>query len=120
MVGTDKLEEIFALQKKFDDDLAARRNLHFTPAEWIQKETLAILSELAELLEEVNFKWWKNEKPLNENAIKEELVDILHFYVSMCVKMGISANELHEAYILKNKENFARQNGQSAKRGYES
>lgn len=34
-----------------------------TPEEWIQKQTLAMLSELAELIQEVNFKWWKTRSP---------------------------------------------------------
>ncbi|NLV58257.1 MAG: dUTPase, partial [Clostridiales bacterium] len=56
----DKLEQIFALQQGFQDKLKKERHLeHIPPEEWIQKQTLAMLSELAELLEEVNFKWWK-------------------------------------------------------------
>ena len=56
----DKLERIFELQKGLQDKLKTERHLDFTPEEWIQKQTLAMLSELAELLEEVNYKWWKN------------------------------------------------------------
>ena len=53
----DKLEQIFTWQKRFDDELAENRNLKDIPMEvWIQKETLAMLSELAELIDEVNFK----------------------------------------------------------------
>ncbi len=116
----DKLDEIFELQKLFDDRLAVERDLlHIKPDEWIQKETLAMISELAELLDEVNFKWWKNPKPINERAIKEELVDILHFFISMCIKMGMDSNELHDMYLKKNKENFDRQKGISTKAGYE-
>ncbi|MBS3975119.1 MAG: dUTPase [Syntrophomonadaceae bacterium] len=116
----DKLDHIFELQKAFDEDLCRRRNLQdIDQATWMQKEVLAIISELGELLNEVNFKWWKNPKPINQGKIKEELVDILHFFISMCNKMGISSQELYEAYQLKNKENFARQNGSSAKQGYE-
>ena len=58
----DKLEKIFEMQKLLDDDIAARRNLDFTTEEWMQKEVLAMLSELSEVLDEVNFKWWKNKK----------------------------------------------------------
>ena len=116
----DKLDIIFEMQNKFDSDLVQRRNLSgISQAEWIQKETLAMLSELAELIDEVNFKWWKNPKPVNEQAVKEELVDILHFFVSMCLKMDMDAEELYERYLDKNKENFDRQNGLSAKKGYE-
>ena len=88
--------------------------------QWIQRQTLAVISELAELIDEVNFKWWKKEKPVDSARVKEELVDILHFYVSMCLSAGMTAEELHAMYVAKNKENFDRQRGLSIKEGYES
>lgn len=115
----DKLEKIFEMQKLLDDDIAARRNLDFTTEEWMQKEVLAMLSELSEVLDEVNFKWWKNKKPLDTDALRGELVDILHFFVSMCIRSGMDADELFARYIEKNKENFDRQYGRSKKKGYE-
>ena len=116
----DKLQEIFDMQKSLNDDIKQKRNLTgFTKEEWMQKETLAMLSELAELIDEVNFKWWKNPKPVDETKVKEELVDILHFFVSMCLIYGMDADELYRMYIDKNKENFDRQNGKSAKEGYD-
>lgn len=115
----DKLEQIFELQHAFDSSLEKLRALHDIPVEqWIQKETLAMISELSELIDEVNFKWWKNPKELDYGAIKEELVDILHFFVSMCLKVGMDAEELFELYKTKNRENFRRQQGQSDKPGY--
>lgn len=115
----DKLELIFEWQRKFDDEIIKTRGLeHITQQEWIQKETLALMDELSELINEVNYKWWKNPKPIDEHAVKEELVDILHFFTSMCLKMGMSADELCGMYIEKNKENFARQSGTSIKQGY--
>jgi len=115
----DKLEHIFQLQEKFDRALIENRNLHHIEfEEWIQKEVLAMISELSELLNEVNFKWWKNKKDINMEAVQEELVDILHFFVSMCIKSGMSAQDLYEGYLKKNKENFDRQEGLSQKEGY--
>ena len=62
----DKLDSIFELQKGFQDKLKRERNLDGIPMEqWLQKQTLAMVSELAELLEEVNFKWWKNPHELS-------------------------------------------------------
>ena len=115
----DKLEKIFEMQKLLDDDIAARRNLDFTTEEWMQKEVLATLSELSEVRDEVNIKWWKNKKPLDTDALRGELVDILHFFVSMCIRSGMDADELFARYIEKNKENFDRQYGRSEKKGYE-
>lgn len=116
----DKLDEIFALQLRFQEKLKQERKLEDIPMEqWLQKQTLAMVSELAELLEEVNFKWWKNPHELNVSNIQEELSDILHFFVSMCIESGMSAEDLYNTYIGKNKENFRRQDGTSLKKGYE-
>ncbi len=120
METKDKLETIFYMQEKFDSDVIKNRHLEsVTPAEWIQKQTLAMVSELAELIDEVNFKWWKNPKEIDYSLVKGELVDILHFFTGMCLRVGMDANELFDRYMEKNKENFDRQYGRSAKKGYE-
>jgi dimeric dUTPase (all-alpha-NTP-PPase superfamily) len=116
----DKLEMIFQLQKQLNEDISARRGLgRMEGAEWVQKNVLAMISELGELLNEVNFKWWKNATPIDRDAVCEEMVDVLHFFVSMCCCVGMDAQELFERYIAKNKENFDRQNGLSKKKGYD-
>ncbi len=117
----DKLNEIFKMQKALNDDIIARRHLEgISDQEWIQKQMLAMMSEMAELLNEVNFKWWKNEVPVNEANVKEELVDILHFFVSMCLRANMTADEMYDIYMAKNKENFDRQLGLSKKEGYKA
>lgn len=116
----DKLDTIFYMQELFDTDVIKNRGLEdITPEQWIQKQTLAMLSELAELLAEVNYKWWKNPKPIDTANVKEELIDILHFFVGMCNRMGMNSKELFEIYLSKNEENFKRQYGLSEKKGYE-
>ncbi len=116
----DKLDEIFRMQKTLNDDIVARRDLTgISDEEWIQKQVLATLSELAELLDEVNFKWWKNPKPVNRDAVREELTDILHFFISMCLKAGLDGQTLFDRYVKKNRENFMRQDGTSEKKGYQ-
>ena len=116
----DRLDEIFAMQKALNDDIIARRHLEgISDTEWIQKQTLAMLSEMAELLDEVNFKWWKNPKEVNIDNVRDEIVDILHFFVAMCLRSGMSSEELFARYLLKNEENFKRQYGTSEKKGYE-
>lgn len=115
----DKLDKMFEMQKLLNDDIAKRRYLDRSDKSlWIQKQTLAMMSELAELIDEVNFKWWKNPKPLDDEKIKYEIVDIFHFFMSMCITAGMSADELYELYKNKNKENFDRQDGLSEKQGY--
>lgn len=115
----DKLDTIFEMQGTLDRYIAEKRDLKFTDEEWVQKKCLAMISEISELLCEVNFKWWKNPKELDYKAIKEEMVDILHFLVGMSVNVGMTAQEMFDIYYAKNKENFDRQNGFSKKKGYE-
>lgn len=115
----DKLEKIFEMQAAFNADLGARRGLENISAdEWQQKLTLAMLSELAEALANTNFKWWKNQAPQDNAALREEIVDMLHFLVSMALRAGMSAQEFFDLYVKKNEENFARQRGLSQKPGY--
>lgn len=115
----DKLDKIFEMQKALNMDIIERRGLEFTKEQWIQKQTLALISEVAEVLDEVNFKWWKNEKPVDDKALKEELIDVLHFFVSMCISAGMTSEEVFDIYMQKNEENFNRQCGKSTKKGYD-
>lgn len=114
----DQLETIFTMQEKLNGFIRESRGLDFSPEQWIQKEMLALLSEMSEVLDEVNFKWWKNPKPLDQRALKEEIVDMLHFLISMAIDAGMTAEEMTQIYLDKNKENFDRQNGLSQKQGY--
>ncbi len=115
----DRLSHMLEIQQQLNQTIKDKRNLnHIQPTEWMQKYTLAMLSELAEMLDEVNFKWWKNEKEIDSPALKEELVDILHFFLSMCLAAGMDAEEMYQIYLRKNEENVKRQEGKSEKPGY--
>ena len=100
-MSKDMLKEIFRLQAKFDQAVIENRNLEFSPEVWIQKSILAIIAELGEILEEVNFKWWKDPSEIDWENLKEEIVDVLHFFISMCIK-PIGPEELYQAYLDKN------------------
>lgn len=120
----DKLDVIFDMQSKLNGYITKSRGLAHAqddPAyrsEWIQRQLLALMSEMTEVLDEVNYKWWKNEREINERALKEEVVDMLHFMVSIALTAGLDARELFDIYLEKNEENFKRQFGTSAKQGY--
>src|SRR5690554_6330942 len=98
----DKLEQIFVLQNKLDAKITNKHNIEFDLETWIQKKVLAIISELGEVLAETNFKWWKNPQEINKDALKEEIIDVFHFLISLCLKVGITPQELYDAYLTKN------------------
>lgn len=115
----DKLDTIFALQAELDSDIREKHGLDgYTQDEWVQKKMLALIAELAEVLDEINYKWWKKPKPVDKAALFEELADVLHFYVGMCIDAGMTADELFDIYTKKNRENHLRQEGKSEKGGY--
>ena len=116
----DKLDKIFEMQDALNREIVEKRHLEgIGREEWLQRLNLAMLSEMAELLDGVNFKWWKNPAPIDEDYIKEEIVDILHFFVSMALRSGMDADELFRRYVAKNRENLDRQHGRSQKPGYD-
>ena len=111
----DMLDHIFNLQSDFDARLVKTRgnqNPPFSDANfWILKHADAMIHECIEMRDWVNWKWWKNEKKLTPEIISEvkmECVDILHFLVSLCLKLGMSSKDLSMMYLAKNKVNHKR------------
>lgn len=76
---------------------------------WFLNYELALRQESAEAVDSLNWKWWKKDEEDWDN-IKIELVDMLHFWVSMCTVAGLSAQDVVELYFKKNKLNHDRQN----------
>ncbi|MCH5155921.1 MAG: dUTPase [Clostridiales bacterium] len=114
----DKLDVLFRMQSGLDAYIREKRNLNYTKGEWVCKKALALMVELGEVVEEAKYKWWKNATEIDEAKLKEEIVDVLHFFLGMCIDSGMTSDELFEIYLKKNKENYDRQNGLSAKTGY--
>ena len=89
------------LYKEIDDPEVKRQR-------FLQFE-LAMRQEAAEAIDSLNWKWWKKDDDDWDN-IKIELVDMLHFWVSMCTVAGLSADDVIELYLKKNQLNHKRQN----------
>lgn len=115
---SDRLADIFLWQRRFNEKIRCDRQLTFSATEWIQKDALALMVELAEVLEEARYKWWKNPEPIETAKLHEELVDVLHFFISLCIDAGLDADTLYAGYLAKNQENVRRQQGLSDKPGY--
>ena len=113
----DKLENIFDLQEQ----LNARNGVHMDDmddderAKWILNYVRAMQQELAELTDSVPWKWWANYQAFDKQNAKVEIVDLFHFLVSLAQVMGMSAEDIHEAYLKKNQVNHDRQ-----EKGYSS
>lgn len=114
----DRLEELLNCQKGLDEFIAKSRGIEYDGKEWIRKKCMALICEVGELLDEVNYKWWKNPRENNEKEIKEEIIDVLHFFLGICNDAGLTAPEIYDIYMSKNEENRKRQLGLSEKSGY--
>lgn len=95
----DKLEVLFKLQKMFDDYIAEKRNLDYSDQDvWKNKLCTAIITEACELNNAFNWKWWKNKHEIDWGNVKEEIIDLLHFILSLSIKMGWSASCVYYNY----------------------
>ena len=111
---TDKLEAIFAHQANLGEFYRTMRPDGFYSQEPLTRCTTwtrAIIHECCELDDELNWKPWKNPADLDttRQARLMEMADILHFFVQLALDQGFSADELHQAYLAKNRENRSRQ-----------
>ena len=130
----DKFEELFRLQEILNDFVFAKQDLRdkngkvLTMAalreqaqgtealgpntgvnEWLRKYLEALTDESKELGEELLWKWWSKDK-LDMQNIRVEIVDQLHFWLSLAITAGMDAEKVFDIYVQKNKVNIERQN----------
>jgi dimeric dUTPase (all-alpha-NTP-PPase superfamily) len=107
----DKLENIFELQ----DVLNKRIGVNMDElndeerANWILNYVRAMQQELAELTDSVPWKWWAKYQDFDKQNAKVEIVDLFHFLISLAQVMGMTADDVHQAYLKKNEVNHKRQ-----------
>jgi len=112
----DKMDEIFELQEKLNSRIGVNMNEMNDDdrAKWILNYIRAMQQELAELTDSVPWKWWAKYQDFDKQNAKVEIVDLFHFLISLAQVMGMSADDVYEAYLKKNKVNHNRQDS-----GYE-
>lgn len=77
---------------------------------WVNAYNLALRQESAELVDSTNWKWWRTKvNKYDEQNIKVEIIDQLHFWISMCWVMGLDYSDAERIYLEKNKVNTQRQ-----------
>ena len=65
--------------------------------------------EIAELIDSVPWKWWAKYQEFDEQNARVEVVDLFHFLISMAQVLGMSSDDIHQAYLKKNEVNHQRQ-----------
>lgn len=106
----DMLKNIFEEQNRLNNYLDEKRNIkRDNDPEWVLNYVIAMNEELAEVQRNLPWKWWKNEGELDRDETLEELVDLLHFWVSAVQQLGFDSEDVYKAYMDKNQENQDRQ-----------
>ena len=107
----DKFDEIFEQQKAlnnrigvFTEEMSAEDK-----AQWVLNYTRAMQQEIAELIDSVPWKWWAKYQEFDEQNAKVEVVDLFHFLISIAQVLGMSPEDVYQAYVKKNKVNHNRQ-----------
>ena len=78
-------------------------------AKWVLNYTRAMQQELAELVDSVPWKWWARYQEFDEQNARVEVVDLFLFLVSLAQTLGMSADDVYQAYVKKNQVNHERQ-----------
>jgi len=111
MNQTDKLDEIFRLQRalnlRIGVDTAAMTDEQ--RQQWTLQYCRAMSQEVAELTDCVPWKWWAKYQTFDRQNARVEIVDLLHFLVSLAQVLEMTPDDIFEAYSKKHQVNLARQ-----------
>lgn len=138
-MATDKLEEIFRMQALLNDYVFAKKDIRDREGRTLTMQTLfaqgsseqplgpntevnqwlgnyltALDDESRELREELLWKWWSKDH-LDMQNIRVEIVDQLHFWISLALVSGMDAEKVFDIYLQKNKVNLERQDNDYSK-----
>lgn len=128
----DKLEKMFQMQSDLNDRIFAKKDIRDSAGnpltmaflnaegkyinngpntevnEWLVKFQQALDDESRELKEELLWKWWSKDF-LDMQNIRIEIIDQLHFWLSLALTAGMSAEDVYRIYMQKNEVNLNRQ-----------
>lgn len=107
----DQLSELFRMQKALNERIGVKTDSmsEEEKTKWLLNYTRAMSQELAELTDSVPWKWWAKYQKFDEQNARVEVVDLFHFLISMAQVLGMSAEDVFQAYVRKNEVNFKRQ-----------
>ena len=113
----DKLEEIFKLQDQLNKRIGVNTDglSEEEQGKWVLNYTRAMQQEMAELIDSVPWKWWAKYQEFDKQNARVEVIDLFHFLISLGQVLGMTADDVYQAYLKKNQVNHERQDS-----GYES
>lgn len=88
----------------------------------LTRYALALVIETAEFSNELPWKTWKPGMDFDPQLLADEFADILAFlgtWLYLLDRLGLSTDDLTEAYLRKRQKNVARFEGTSGEKGYD-
>ncbi|MBO5254516.1 MAG: dUTPase [Opitutales bacterium] len=107
----DKLEEIFKMQFELNKRIGidSSNMSDEEKIKWTLNYSRALAQENAELVDSLPWKWWAKYQNFDIQNARVEVVDMLHFLVSLAQVLGMTADDFYQAYAKKNQINHGRQ-----------
>ena len=112
MSSPDQLQEIFRMQEELNRRIGVD-TANLTDEEkvkWVLNYCRAMTQEIAELTDSVPWKWWAKYQKFDEQNARVEVVDLFHFLISLAQVLGMTSEDVFQAYLKKNEVNHQRQN----------
>jgi dimeric dUTPase (all-alpha-NTP-PPase superfamily) len=107
----DQLRDLFRMQKELNERIGVHTGgmSEADKTKWLLNYCRAMSQEIAELTDSVPWKWWAKYQKFDEQNARVEVVDLFHFLISLAQVLGMSADDVFQAYVRKNEVNFKRQ-----------
>lgn len=111
MESPDQLRELFRMQKALNQRIGVNTDQmsQEDQVKWLLNYSRAMSQELAELTDSVPWKWWAKYQQFDVQNARVEVVDLFHFLISSAQVLGMSADDVFQAYVKKNEVNLKRQ-----------
>lgn len=111
MAEPDQLRELFRMQQALNERIGVHTDgmSDEDKTKWVLNYCRAMGQELAELTDSVPWKWWAKYQKFDAQNARVEVVDLFHFLISLAQVLGLSADDVFQAYVKKNQVNFQRQ-----------
>jgi dimeric dUTPase (all-alpha-NTP-PPase superfamily) len=111
MSNPDKLEGIFRLQEALNRRIGVdtQNMTDEQRQQWVLNYCRAMTQEVAELTDSVPWKWWAKYQKFDKQNARVEVIDLLHFLISIAQVLGMTPDDFYDAYAKKHKINLERQ-----------
>ncbi|NQU09912.1 dUTP diphosphatase [bacterium] len=123
MSPPDQLHQLFRLQETLNRRIGVDTQRMTTEQrqQWVLNYCRAMSQEIAELTDSVPWKWWAQYQKFDQQNARVEVIDLLHFLVSLAQVLEMSADDVYTAYTKKHQVNLERQEtGYAAKDEHDS